>query len=143
MAIAIAVAGAIEWWAARHAHTLCNVFKEFGPLLHLPGHAPLRDPSCAAVERHYDLARAATLLGAIVALIAFVGRMRRSRKAAAAGAPWRSRRIMEASARWVDRRLPGRNGSTPRLRPGFLTALSALLLLVVGVAQTSGSVRGV
>jgi hypothetical protein len=137
LAIVVVVAGAIEWRAAQPAHTFCNVFNEVGPLLHLPGHAPLKVPSCAGVERRYDLARAVSLLAAAAALIAFVGRMRRSRKAAAAGAPWRSRRVMEAGARWVDRRLPGRTGSTPRLRPGFLLALSALLLLVGGMATAS------
>lgn len=94
--------------------------------------------SCGALDARYRLGLALAGVGFAAAIIAGVGLMRRSRRAARSGNPWPLRRVTRAAAEWIDAQLPGKRGSQPRLRPGYITFLGAVVAIVaVGAAQSA------
>jgi hypothetical protein len=137
---ATGIAGLVERQGVAPARALCQLNAQVVSFNRsLGGNAgspslPTKAVSCASFDLRYDLGLAAALLGLAIVVVGFGWLTRRSRRSARAGAPWPLRRKMDAAALWIDARLPGRGGgSQPRLRGGFLTALSALLIVAAVV----------
>jgi hypothetical protein len=132
------LAGELIREAAAPARAVCQVNAQFGSIERLlttnvgplPG-LPTKAPSCTALDLRYDLGLGTALSGLAMILVGFVLAIRRGRRAADAGRPWPLRRAMDATATWLDVHLPGSRGrSTPRLRGGYLAALSAILVIL-------------
>jgi len=140
--MAIGIAGYLVARAGRSSRSACQIARFYywsSRQLNSAFHATVyrvaaRPPSCSSASLHYDLGIALTVLGAVLALIALITLLIRSRRATAAGTPWATQRAAASAARWLDAHLPGRRGPEPRIRPGFVTvlALVALVGAVVG-----------
>jgi hypothetical protein len=93
------------------------------------GGSPTGFQSCNSADFQHYAGLVAVLIGCLSSLGAGYALLARSRAATQAGRPWPTRRAAAAVARAIDRSLPG-TGETPRLRGGFVSAVTIVLLVV-------------
>lgn len=123
--------------AVSSARTFCHALATIGSLL---PRGLRTTANCAPFDSRYDWGLAIALIGLLAVIVGGAGLARRSDRAARAGCPWPLRRATRSAAGWVDAHLPGTKRSEPRLRPGYLTALAAILTTVaVGAGLSAWS----
>jgi hypothetical protein len=128
---ALGVAGYLVIYTVEPARTLCH---DFAQAYALPGEkagGKTGAPSCATDELRYYAALSGIVVGSVLGLISAVVLLSRSIAATQAGTPWAGRRAAAALASRLDSHLPG---GARRTRPGFVTALVAVLMLGAVVA---------